>query len=121
MNVRFIRFLQDTYSQVLPGELQIRLSEAGEEDRGRRTKSGAPSKRRDASKAVLFDVLESIDQKDSSTFPIKFEELTFNIFAGFLKTFKKTITKRSQSSDDTTIVETQTLTIRLGAGSFSAA
>ena len=70
---------------------------------------------------MIVDVLDAIDPRDESTFPIKFEEFSFNIFAAFLKTFKKTVTKRSRPSEDSTTVVTTTMTIRLGAGSFSGA
>ena len=83
MIVWLIRFLQDTYSHVLLEELQIWLSEANEVDRGLQTKAGASLKHRDASKAVIFDALDFIYQKDASTFPINFEEFSFNILLGF--------------------------------------
>ena len=44
-----------------------------------------------------------------------------NSLATFLKTFKKTTTKQSQLSEDATTVAMTTMTICLGAGSFSGA
>ena len=121
MIVRLIHFLQDTYPDVLPDVLLHRLAMADQQDSKKRTKRGAPPKCRDASKSVIVDVLDAIDPRDESTFPIKFDEFSFNIFAAFLKTFKKTVTKRSRPSEDATTVVTTTMTIRLGAGSFSGA
>ncbi len=77
--------------------------------------------KQNASKSVIVDVLDAIDPMDESTFPIKFEEFSFNIFAAFLKTFKKTVTKRSRHSDDATTVVITTMNICLGVGSFSDA
>ena len=103
------------------------LREADLQDSQKKTKRGAPSKRRDASKKVVVNAIKGIDSQDPSTFPINFDNLTFNCFAGFLKTFKKTVVKRSRQTpsaaqdEEVTTVVTSSVTIRLGAGSFSAA
>jgi hypothetical protein len=58
------------------------------------------------------------------TFPIDFEHLTFNVFAAYLKTFKRTIKRkraRVNPYDNQTVIETSTITIQLGAGSFNNA
>jgi hypothetical protein len=68
--------------------------------------------------------LNGIDQQNPITFPIDFELLTFNVFAAYLKNFKRTIKrKRAQvnSDDNQFVIETSTITIRLGAGSFNNA
>ncbi len=129
MLVRLFRYFQDN-NKLFPGVLSHALLEelqkADLQDSEKRTRSGAPSKRRDASKRVIVDAIKSINSQDPLTFPINFDNFTFNCFAGFLKTFKKTIVKRSPKTPsaaqkEVTTVVTSTVTIRLGAGSFSAA
>ncbi len=103
------------------------LREADSQDSQKRTKRGTPSKCQDASKQVIIDAIKSMDSQDPSTFPISFDNLTINCFSGFLKTFKKTVVKRScrtpsaAQDEDVTTVVTSSVTICLGAGSFSAA
>jgi hypothetical protein len=94
---------------------------ANEEDRQRRTKSGKPSKTKESNKKAIIDFFGAIKQDDPSTYPINFEHLTFNAFAAFLKTFKKTVTKRKSSTPSDTITIADTVTIRLCAGTFSNA
>ena len=129
MIVRLFCYLQDNdelYPGVLSPALTAALREADSQDSQKRTKRGAPSKRRDASKQVVINAIKSIDSHPSS-FPINFDNFTFNCFAGFLKTFKKTIVKRSHQTpsaaqdEEVTTVVTSCVTIRLGAGSFSTA
>ena len=130
MIIRLFRYLQDNdelYPGVLSRALIADLREADSQNSQKRTMKGAPSKRQDASKKVVVNAIKSIDSQDPSTFPINFDNLTFNCFAGFLKTFKKTVVKRSrhtpsaEQDEEITTVVTSSVTIHLGAGSFSAA
>lgn len=127
MNIRFIRFLHDNcaaFPNVLNPDLMGAMIEADEIDSQRRTKSGKPSKKRDSNRDAITAFLMGIDQHNPNSFPINFDALSFNAFAAFLKTFKKTVTKRgaaTSTEEDETVIETATVTIRLGAGSFSSA
>ena len=98
MLVRLFRYFQDN-NKLFPGVLSHALLEelqkADLQDSEKRTRSGAPSKRRDASKRVIVDAIKSINSQDPLTFPINFDNFTFNCFAGFLKTFKKLLSREA--------------------------
>ena len=125
--IKFLRWLFDN-SHIFPGilnpDLVAALLEANELDRGVRRKDGSPSTKRDHNKATSLAFLNGIDQQNPITFPIDFELLTFNVFAAYLKTFKRTIKRkraRVNPDDNQTVIKTSTITIRLCAGSFNNA
>ena len=56
-----------------------------------------------------------------TAFHVVILSLMYRAFAAFLKTFKKTVTKRKSSTLDETVTIAETITIHLCAGSFSNA
>jgi hypothetical protein len=126
MIARIINHFYDnrtTLPDILNPDLIIAIEESNLIDSQPRTKKGAPSKSRESNKAAITAFLTGVDQNNPTSSPVKFDNLTFNAFASFLKTFNKRITKRTatHTADDTTVIASTTVTIRLSAGSFSNA
>jgi hypothetical protein len=67
----------------------------------------------------IKETIQKVTPEDPSTHPLDFNLLTFHVFSGFLKTFKRRI-KRSGTTDEHVVVN-ENVTVRATAGAYDDA
>ena len=106
---RLCRFLFDngeTHPGIISPDLMGEMVIAHQDDLNRRTKRGGPSKMRTSINECVKAAIRRIRPSDPTTFPIKFDLLTFHVYTEFLKTFSKSVTtKRGATNNDVLLRE----------------
>jgi hypothetical protein len=101
---RSIRFIFDNiagFEGIVNPLLLQRMTEAHALDQARINTNGSPCKRRDHLKRAVAGFIAAIVGGRAETHPLVLRRLTFNVFAKWMKTFKKSVKRhRTQAPAD---------------------
>ena len=118
-NVQFLVWLFDQrkyFGTLLKQDLLRAMELEDEKDKTRRTKAGAPSKRRDHLRDLCRAWLRAIKPDSPETHPIELGALTFQVYSRYLNSFKKKVAKRPTIDNGA-----KSVAIRLSPSSFDGA
>ena len=90
------------------------------ENKAQRTAAGRPSKVRTSLCNVICGALSNIQANDPTSHPIDLATLPFSMFARYLATFKKSVSRRGRNKQSITVSE-EIVTVMLGVSSFDSA